>query len=352
MPNRYKPLMNQVIKGKDNMVTFEDNEFEIAIATYNRRDFIKRWLELCYEDVLKRNISLSIYDSSSNSETEDFIREYNKNHKAIKYVKVTPETEIGYKPVLPILDSNAKYLWVSGDARYHDFNELDEKVFPLIKRGIDLIVFYWGYEEGDVEKIYSDKSSFLIDASVSLTGLGWAIYKMKMFDELKTDKACLQEYDAKYRHNYGFGWMGYTLEAFAKNGSTAAITKIQIKNVFPKKKSAWFPRFYECWVENLIDIADNLPETYTTKRDFPRDIWDKMKRDSHYYCRLARLGGGLDPEVFEKYYKSGMLQRLSDKIGRIKFYAYAPMWQVHVVSFIGRANVKMCRIIKKILKVK
>lgn len=333
------------------MVVFEDNELEIAIVTYNRCDFIKEWLRLCYEDVVKRNISLSIYDSSTDAETENFIEEYNKCHKKIKYVKIPSDTEVGYKPMLPILESSAKYLWVSGDSRYHDFCEMDEKVFPLLRNGIDYIAFYWGNKEENFGKIFTDKSSFMQESFISVTCIGCSIYRLEIFKDLKADKAWMQDCDRKYRHNYGFGWIGYFFEAFARNGHTAALPKIEIKDIFPKqKKQAWASRFYECWVENLIDLTDKLPDFYNTKQDVPRNTWDEMRLASHVYCNRARVCGGLNPEVFEKYLNNGMLEKVTDRIRRIKFYAYAPMWQIEIVSFVAQTSSKLCRVIKRMLK--
>lgn len=139
--------------------------------------------------------------------------------------------------MLPILESNAKYLWMSGDSRYHDFSEMDEKVFPLIKKGIDYIAFYWEQNEENFGKVFTDKSIFLKEAFVSVTCIGCSIYKLEMFSELKADKNWMNDCDEKYRHNYGFGWIGYFFEVFARSGSKAALPKIEIKNIFPKQKS-------------------------------------------------------------------------------------------------------------------
>lgn len=333
------------------MITFEDNEVEIAITTYNRRDFVEEWLRLCYEDVIKRNISLSIYDSSTNTETEDLIKEFNKDHKKVKYVKAPPETEVGYKPMLPILESKAKYLWVSGDSWHTDFDEMDEKVFPLIKGGIDFIALYLGNKKENFGKVFTDKSSFMKESFVSVTCIGCSIYRLEIFNVLKTDETMMNECDLKYRRNYGFGWIGYFFEAFARSGSAAALAKVEIKSIFPKrKKQAWASRFYECWVENLIDVTDKLPECYTTKLDIPKNTWDEMILDSHTYCKRARVCGGLSPESFEKYVNNGMLERVTDRIERIKFYAYAPMWQIKIVSFVRRGISKLFSMIKGIVR--
>ncbi len=37
--------------------------------------------------------------------------------------------------MFPILNTKAKYIWVSGDSRCHDFNYLDEKGFSIFEAG-------------------------------------------------------------------------------------------------------------------------------------------------------------------------------------------------------------------------
>lgn len=331
------------------MIVFNDNELEIAMVTYNRCEFVKEWIRLCHNETIKRNILLSVYDSSTNFETENFIKEYNKTHERIVYVKVPSETEIGYKPMLPILSSKAKYVWVSGDSRYHDFNEMDEKIFPLIKDGVDSILFCWEKKKNNFGRMYTDKSEFLKESFISATCIGWSIYKTDLFDGLKTDEMWLKACDEKYRRNYGFGWIGYFFEAFTKDDAKASLIKIENKKIFPKnKKQSWAKRFYECWVENLIDLTSKLPDIYTTKYDIPRQTWDDMKLYSHAFCRLARVNGGLSPEIFEKYMGNGMLQKVTDRIRRIKFYAYAPMWQINIIYMICRLLNGLKRVLRKL----
>lgn len=93
-----------------NMI-FEDNELEIALATYNRALFVEQWLMNCYEPACVRNISISIYDSSTNDETKDFIQNFNERvSRKVNYIKISSDTIIGYKPMYPILNSKCKYV--------------------------------------------------------------------------------------------------------------------------------------------------------------------------------------------------------------------------------------------------
>lgn len=333
------------------MVTFGDNEFEIAIVTYNRAPFIKEWIAYGYEDCKKRNIKLSIYDSSTNDDTEQLLKNLNDDGYGIEYHRVPSETPIGYKPMLPILNSGCEYVWVAGDSRRNDFAELDAKVFPFIKQKIEYILISAGFNEQNDQKIYTDKSEFLLDCFISTTCIGLSIYKISLFDGLKSDASWMADCDRKYKDNYGFGWLGYFYEAFAKDNYKAAFAVIKILNILPKqKKQAWAGRFYECWVENLCDIMDYIPDVYKTKNKVPRDTWVQMNLDGWFYSKRARDCGGLTPEIYKKYLDNGMLERVTDKTNRIKFFACAPQWQVNLYCLPFRALGKCKSAAKKILK--
>ena len=72
------------------IVTFESGEFEIALVTYNRCEFVAEWLERCFIQTKIRNISLSIWDSSTNPDTEEYIKEFNvKENADITYYHVS-----------------------------------------------------------------------------------------------------------------------------------------------------------------------------------------------------------------------------------------------------------------------
>ena len=223
------------------MIRFDNNEFEIAIATYNRPEYIKGWLERCYNDICIRNIYISIYDSSTNSDTQKVVEEFNRDKiQKVEYHSVPSDTIIGYKPMIPIYNSTRKYLWVSGDSRYHDFNELDEKVFPFIKRNIDFILLWCLNNAENEGKVYTNKSDFLHDCFISSTCIGLSIYKLSLFDELKLNQDLIKEYDNLFMNNYGFAWLGYFYNEFAKGEHTAAFCKVAVKKVLnQKKKQSW-----------------------------------------------------------------------------------------------------------------
>lgn len=335
------------------MVKFDDNEFEIAITTYNRPLFIEKWLEHCYEEVIKRNIELKIYDSSTDSETEKVVSSFNQEkHSSIKYYHVDSCTNIGYKPMVAILNSECKYVWVCGDSRYNDFSEFDQKGFPKLKQGIEFLVFFndFGTELEDTD--YVDKTAFLHDCFIPCTCIGCSIYKTAIFSNIKNSSVLKTHYDKLFADNYGFAWLGYFYSVFADNPEyRAAYRNVKIHNIFNKKKQLWAMRFYGCWIDDLCQIMDNLPSVYKNTETVCMETWERMKLYSYHYCFLSKLGGDLNKENYRRYVDTGLIKRIpQDKLGRIKFFAYSPKWIIRFFFLCFRCLHFSKRIIRKILK--
>lgn len=335
------------------MITFEDNELEIAIITYNRAGFIKEWLDYCYKDACDRNITLSIYDSSSNNETEQVLKNYNiyPNYE-IKYNKLPCETILGYKPMVPLLNSEKKYVWVSGDSRCHNFSELDMNVFRWIKQDYDYILLLADKKQKNNEYSSNDLGKFIRDCFISSTCIGFSIYKTSMFAFLKNDKVLKNEYDIKFKNNYGFGWLGYFYNVFAKGKYKAITCHAQIIDIAPKKKKqVWAKRFYECWIDNLCQIIDNIPDDYEKKDQVPKIVWDGIGLYKDQFCYLARINGDLNKNSLARYETEGLLDRVTSHKKNIEFYALAPLFLVKIKYLVFKSLGRFKHLVSKMIKV-
>lgn len=316
------------------MVTFETGEFEIAIATYNRPEFVAEWLERCYEQTRKRGIHLSIYDSSTNDETENYIRKFKacRNDADVEYCRVDSDVTIGYKSMLPLLHSASKYVWVSGDSRCQDFDLLDMKVFPYLKQDVDCVILHATNNEENDGKVYTDKNEFLHDCFVSMTCLGLSIYKTIMFEPLKRDSKLKAQCDQKYQDNYAFGWIGYFLEMYALREYKAVFAVVPVINIKSDKKVAsWFKKYYGCVIGDLCDLMDTVSDKYQCTEKVIRDTWKYLSHDIPTLCYETRKKGDLNPETYRKYKENGMLDRCTRKGDRLKRFAYASDGEVEEV---------------------
>ena len=334
------------------MVKFDDNQFEIAIVTYKRHEYIESWLERCYQSALERNIRISIYDSSPNDETLKVVEKFNIDKDVkVAYHRVDERTLIGYKPMIPILNTTAEFLWVSGDSRFHNFRELDDKIFVHIKdRKIDYVVINTdnNYQLPDI--VYCDKSDMIHDTFVPSTCIGLSIYRVSIFNVLKSNPELMHTCDQLFKKNYGFGWLGYFYQVYACGEYKTLLVNVETLSVLKKKKKqAWAVRFYGCWVDDLCQIIENIPNVYAGKNDIPRNTWKVMKLENFCYGYLARKYGDLNADKYEKMVSSRIIDRITGNPCRIKFYATAPMWMIDCVYYCYKVMSMPIRLIKKII---
>lgn len=310
------------------MIIFEDGELEIAMITANRCDFVVKWLELCYDQMRKRNIHFSIYDSSDNDDTERFISDFKIkwNDSDIEYHFVDMDTlfTYTYKPMIPLLNSASKYVWVTGDSLCYDLDVMDRKLFQYLKNDIDYAVMcILGNEEND-GKIYTDRNELVKECFVSMTCVGASIIKTSIFDILKYSEVFRKNCDFKYEHNEGFSWLGYFLEAYAENNYRAVFCATPSIPIYPDKKVfCWAKKYYSFWIGDLCDLLDSLSTKYQDTNAILKDTWKWLPQDTVLVCRFARKSGDLNPETCKKFKENGKWDRCVRHGDRMERFAYA-----------------------------
>lgn len=309
---------------RNKIVTFEPNELEIALVTYNRYEFVAEWIERCYEQAKERNIHISIYDGSTNNDTKTYIDAFNvrQNNANIEYHHVGNCT-IGYKPMFPLLHSKSKYVWVSGDSRYQDFDAMDKKIFPYLKDDIDCAVLFYNTNDENDGKIYTDKEEFLRECFISMTCIGMSIYRTALFEPLKNDAALKAECDRKYKDNYGWSWLGYFFEMFALKEYKAIFAVVPTMDIKPEqKRSTWMKKYFNICIGGTCDLMDGLSDVYQCTERVLREFWiyTPLYRASNCYA-VRKSGGDWNRETYRKYKENGMLERCTPYWERMERFA-------------------------------
>lgn len=305
------------------MLIFDNNELEVSLITYNRSKFVSEWIERCSDGLLDRNIKISVYDSSTDEKTKQEIENKNlkRGNNKIRYEYITSELSVGHVVLNAVLKTSAKYVWVVGDSRCHNLGDLDEKVFPYIKKGVEHIVLKTINNEENNGKIYTDKTRMLNDCLISMTCTGFYIYKTSMFDWLKKDeifwKSCLEKYD----NNYGFTWMGYFLEAYARDpGYRTVFVNVPVIDIEPEKKiRRWNQKFFKCWCDDLCNIIDGISEQYHVNDDLLKDVWKILGFDMAESLYQNCKEGVLNSEIYQKY--NQFFGRVSNNVDKIESFA-------------------------------
>lgn len=306
------------------VVFFDKGEFEIALVTYNRYEFVIEWMKHCYEQAKERNIHISVYDGSTNDDTRRYVDAFNIRWKDanIEYHHVGNCT-IGYKPMFPLLQSKSKYVWVSGDSRYQDFDLMDKKVFPYLKDDIDCAVLFYNTNDENDGKIYTNREEFLRDCFISMTCIGMSIYKTALFEPLKHNEALKAECDRKYKDNYGWSWLGYFFEMFAEKEHKAVFAVIPTMDIKPEqKRSTWMQRHFNICIGGTCDLMDGLSNKYQCTEKVLKDFWKYTPLYRASSCYTVRKGGGdWNQDTYKKYKENGMLERCTPYWERMERFA-------------------------------
>lgn len=334
------------------MVVFDDNELNIILITYNRDKFVQNWIEKCGREIAERNINFSIYDSSTNEKTKLIVDNLNNSlQRKIIYKYVSDELSVGHVVFQAVMESNAKYVWVVGDSRCHNFSDLDEKVFPYIKKGVDHIVLHTINNEENDGKIYRDKDLMVKECFVSMTCTGFFIFRTEIFNELKNNDVFRNSCMEKYDDNYGFTWMGYFLEAYAKKNYVTAFTCVPVIAIEPEKKiRRWSTRFYKCWCSDLCNILDGISLIYNVDDSILKFTWKLLGFDTAIILYNNRKDGVLNPISFEE--NRIYFSRVSNNTQKVYEFAYVKEDELDDLYTAWRKNEEreLCEKLKRYLK--
>lgn len=326
-------------------IVFNDYEFEMSLITYKRALFVKEWLEECYDDLSLSNVVLSIYDSSDDDETETMLKSSEK-YKNIKYIRLPDTTSGGYKYIPPILETQSKYIMIVGDSRCHCVRDLNERVFPLIKQGYDVISLSYFNDEPFESKEYNDANLFFEERFIPITCCGMTIFKTEVFESIRHNEIKRKDYNQKYQEMFGFAYLGYYLEAYAEKDRLSVAVKIPWHKLKAQKKvQYWNKKYYECWCDELCQIMDHLPNVYLQKDEILQRTWNRLHLATYDIIAQAKNAGGLTYNDYKRMVSKGYLKRVTKRIGRFRFSSIMPIWLFNFWFFFFRAIRKTLRLI-------
>lgn len=325
---------------------------EIALATYNRPEFVREWFELHKSGIEKYGFVVSVYDSSTNEETKQIIEKEKSQIKFdIRYFRVDSKIRVDEKVLMLILNSKCDYVWPLGDSNYYDLDDLNQKVIPYLEQNYDVACIFSSTELDNDNKTYTDAVEFVGDCFWHATWLGGMLIKKTLFGFQYKDST-FNKYMEKYNRNDGFSYLGVLYDILAqKLYVQISFNVVQTKSIGKNKVPGWLKRYFEVWCDNLCYFVDTLDSRYDPVKDkVIRTTWEVLKLDGLEWCCKARLANGLNEEIFNRYNTSGLIDQVSSHKQRIRFYATT---NIHVVSCIYntyRSFRKIKHFLKKLLK--
>lgn len=323
---------------------------EVAISTYNRAQILKSWIDSNYRWMIEYGISLSIYDSSTNDETEQLITNLNNEDSfpKIKYVRKESSIKVDEKVLQSILESSADYIWPLGDSKGISGIDVKNKVFSFIERGYDFVCVFGTTKLNNDGKTYNNSLEFFGDCFWHATWLGGIIFNKEIFSSLK-DKETYDEMLLKYNRNDGFSYLGIFYELIADRYIKASFTVIETDSKIGEKKvQGWLKRFMEVWCDNLIYFVDTIPDYYNPQKDkVLKETWSILDLDGVWSYK-ARMNGSLNKEIYEHYDRLGYIDRVLDDNRKIRRFAILPKLLLKPYYLLLRIENKLNRIKQKI----
>lgn len=318
---------------------------EIAISTYNRPSILESWINNNYKQCSEIGISLSIYDSSTNDETERLVSTINDKNTfpRIKYVRKDSSIRVDEKVLQSIMESSADFVWPLGDSTSINFTDVKNKVVPFLQKDYDFVCVFGSSRLCNDGKTYTCPIDFFGDCFWHATWLGGIIFNRRIFSPLK-NKEIYEAMLRKYNRNDGFSYLGIFFELISDNDICAAFTVIKTDGSIGKNKvQGWLKRYLEVWCDNLIYFVDSIPDYYNSQKErVLKDTWRILDLDG-YWSYKARLAGGLNKEIYDHYDRLGYIDRVLDDKTRIRRFATLPMPFVKTYYFLIRIRKKLAR---------
>lgn len=308
-----------------------NNRIEILISTYNRPNILKEWIYYGKVYFEKLGFAIAVYDSSTNSETENLIHDYNlTSYPKIKYVHVDSCVRLDDKIMQSILESEYEYVWPMGDSRILDFDDIQKKVLPNIEKEVDFCCMFDMSEAKDGEQ-FIDANTFFRKCFWHATLLGGIIFRKDIFNPLM-NRDYLYECNKKYNRNDGFSYLGIFYDLIAGRKINAVYTDIHITDIGKNKTPGWIHRYMSVWCDNLIYLIDSIDDVYNnSKEEVLKYTWKVLNLDGVEWLYKARLAGGLSQDIYDYYDKNGYLDRVSDHKKRIRQFAFDDIRKLKVI---------------------
>ena len=288
----------------------QKNELEIAMITRNRSAFVSEWLENNFAELQKRNISLSIWDSSDNDDTKVVVEAYSGRHACtIRYERVAADTAVGHKVIWPLLGVDAEYVWPVADRRAFYWQEIDEKVLPLVRFGFASITLQLP-QFHSCEKIFTDVDAYSCESLSAISCVGQVLFNTQIFKYIRNDAATRAAYEKKYAYARGFAFLGYVYEALARSTALNVITTIDSKQSKRASRCSWLNEYTQMIYNELPKLLDNLPEAYVHRHDLPRILIQQTQKDYRKWILQSIHAGGITADDIAWLAENHVLERL------------------------------------------
>lgn len=322
------------------MVIFEDNELEAALVTYNRPLAVKVTLEKYAKEFIVRNIKLSIYDSSEENDTYDIVREFNRlNAEYVEYHRVDSSVGAGDKPIIALLGSKCKYIWVLADKRIASFYDLDKYIFPKVRdddyMALILATENWIQRNSlPTEKEYDNLQKCLIETLPEQSWVGKTIYKKEIFDGYCFDEKLIEDIRNEFEDELpGYRFLALEILALSQKKSSfkAYMHMTNVDFYLDNSVKSWNSNYYRFMFGHWVVLLKYITKGLWNSENYIKNYFNSRESENCLFSEEAlyfsRVTADLQ-EVYDEFLERGFFDYAPINQSLIHFYAKAPIEKV------------------------
>lgn len=319
-----------------------DNSMAICIPTYNRPDLVRDTLQFELPSLIKWNIDVYIYDSSSNNLTENIIKEFqNDGFDNLYYIKLSVDILLETKVIKIFsfygMKQSYEYLWLTNDV-FGISDLLLKDLNTILSKKYDIILV----NNKDVEQIgireYKNANDFFDDCAWRSTLFGAVIlhnniFKYADWNSLKT------KYGGKE-----FLYIAFYFESIIKQKNFRALhigTQNGIRYSNLKQGSWWKSQIFYVWCDCWQETIYKLPDYYINKDLTIKKLGVLSELFSRNNMISLRMNGLFNIKIYRSYITK--ILKLSD-LSQVELLIIAliPRWICRVIRY----SKKVKRVIK------
>lgn len=250
----------------------ENIRIAVCIPTYNRSHIVKEFLDRNVKDYTDFGMDVYFYDSSTNNETEDKVRLWEKEVEGVHYVRLSSYLHANMKVFKIFQQQNLKesydFIWVCGDSI-----RFSREALSYIRQNITLEYDMIDVNANDSGKLgrreYSNHNDYFRDCAWHLTLFGAVLLNVKSM----LNDVAWEDYESKYNSKefINFSHVSFYFNRLASKKCFKALHLSLNPSFFEvsalRKKNGWYDELFYVMCHGWVQTIKALPSCYEDKKE-------------------------------------------------------------------------------------
>ncbi len=297
------------------------NTLSLALPTYNRADFLDKFLAIHLPFLSAHDIRLVISDNASPDNTREVVERHAAKYAVIDYHRNEVHTlpDENFETVLKLAETD--YVWLIGDTY-----QVSEAEVMAVKQAIDedsydlLVLNLSGHVSDISEQVYTDGSKLLADLGWLMTCLSTMVYSRHLIAQGNyarfRDSSFLQEgivFEYLAGRQFRVKWM-----------PDCSIRGISLDGI---KKISGDEQRLELWAKRWANFVFSLPVSYgfEAKLSCVKSFSANTGKLGFKNIKLLRKAGAYNLAIYRQYASALSLTTDCPRF-LLRFLAIFPIW--------------------------